>query len=73
MDVQIHVDDTHSYVNDDGKTVYYKPQMSVVFYKDGKIVGGGCCYFSLTDNDLTVNVPVLTTVTDYDDLEVYVY
>ena len=73
VDVDIHIDDTHSYVKDDGTIVYHRPKMSVVFYLDGEIVGGGYCYFDLTDNDMTVNVPVLTVVTDYDDLEVYVY
>ena len=73
VEVMIHADDICSSVNEDGKTEYVRPQVSVIFYLGGEAIGGGYKSFNLNDNDVTVSVPVYTDVTDYDDYEINVY
>ena len=64
VDVNVHSD------------AYTEPEVfkiAVVFYKEGEIVGGGYDYFTLDRPDMTIPVPILTELTDYDDYDIFIY
>ena len=64
MDVNVHYDE------------YTEPEVfkiAVVFYKEGEIVGGGYDYFTLDRPDMTIPVPILTELPDYDDYDIFIY
>jgi hypothetical protein len=48
-------------------------QISVVFYKDEEIVGGGYTYCKLDNTDVTVSIPIMTDLTDYDWYDIFIY
>ncbi len=64
VDVNVHSD------------AYTEPEVfkiAVVFYKEGEIVGGGYDYFTLDAPDMTIPVPILTELSDYDDYDIFIY
>ncbi|MBP8969359.1 MAG: hypothetical protein KBG42_08780 [Lachnospiraceae bacterium] len=64
VDVNVHSD------------AYTEPEVfkiAVVFYKEGEIVGGGYDYFTLDAPDMTIPVPILTELPDYDDYDIFIY
>ncbi len=64
MDVNVHTD------------LFTEPQVykiAVVFYRGDQIVGGGYDYFTLDRPDMTIPVPILTELTDYDDYDIFIY
>lgn len=47
--------------------------VSVVFYKNEEIVGGGYTYCKLDSPDVTFSIPIMTDLTDYDRYDIFIY